>query len=111
MITTLLEATEMIGLPIILLSGFMLIALLALLMVILRKEKSYEDIVREREMKLGDIGEGLFVYTFDVPKVSLLMSLHLIYFLFIYLFTYLFIFIFIYRQICESSKEESCTQT
>eukprot|EP00800_Vazella_pourtalesii_P020357 TRINITY_DN7168_c0_g1_i1.p1 TRINITY_DN7168_c0_g1~~TRINITY_DN7168_c0_g1_i1.p1 ORF type:complete len:572 (-),score=171.76 TRINITY_DN7168_c0_g1_i1:158-1873(-) len=57
MITTLLEATEMIGLPIILLSGFMLIALLALLMVILRKEKSYEDIVREREMKLGDIGE------------------------------------------------------
>ena len=61
MITTLLQATEMIGLPIILLSVFMLIALLALLMVTLRKEKSYEDIVREREMKLGDIGEGLFV--------------------------------------------------
>ena len=79
MIVTLLEATEMIGLPIILLSGFMLIALLALLMVILRKEKSYEDIVREREMKLGDIGEGLFVCTFDVPDTSSLSLRSFIY--------------------------------
>ncbi|KAI6647588.1 Serine/threonine-protein phosphatase 6 regulatory ankyrin repeat subunit B-like [Oopsacas minuta] len=57
MIAALLEATEMIGIPILLVTGFVLIVVLALLMVILRKEKTYEEIVREREMKLGDIGD------------------------------------------------------
>ena len=62
MIATLLEATEMIGLPILLVSGFVLVVVLALLLVIFRKEKTYEDIVRERERKLGDFSEGLFMF-------------------------------------------------
>ena len=70
MMATLLEATEMIGLPILLVSGFVLVVVLALLMVFLRKEKTYEDIVRERERKLGDLPEGLFVFILGAVQMN-----------------------------------------
>ena len=55
---SLMEMSEMLSLPIVLVAGFVLVLVLALLMVFLRKETTYEDVIRERDRKLGDSSEG-----------------------------------------------------